>query len=86
MALVVNNVDESERASAMSSFTMFFELGTIVGGLALGLVGELFGKRAGFAGGAVLCLVGLVTLWTRVASPRRAPAPAHPEFVRVACD
>ena len=53
MANVVNRVGDDERASALSSFTMFFEIGTIVGGVALGAVGEIFTKRAGFLGGAV---------------------------------
>jgi MFS family permease len=86
MALVVNNVGEDERASALSSFTMFFEAGTIVGGLALGGVGELFGKRAGFLGGAVLCAVGLVVLWSRVASPRDEHVPLAATFIPVAGD
>lgn len=73
MALVVNRVDDRQRASALSSFTMFFEVGTVVGGVALGTVGELLGKRAGFAGGSVLCLVGLVVLWTKVVD-RSTPA------------
>lgn len=80
MALVVNRADEHERASALSSFTMFFEVGTVFGGLALGAVGQLAGKRAGFAGGAVLCLLGLVVLWTRVVDRSgRAPARVEPE-------
>ena len=66
MALVVDRVDEHQRASAISSFTMFFEVGTVTGGVLLGAAGELLGKRAGFAGGAVFCLVGLVVLWTKV--------------------
>jgi MFS family permease len=87
MASVVDHVDERERASALSSFTMFFELGTIVGGLVLGLVGELLGKRAGFVGGAALCAIGLVALWTRVASSRPSAVRAVAgEFVPVAGD
>ncbi len=66
MAHVVNDVAENERASALSSFTMFFEVGTIVGGLALGGVGELLGKRVGFLGGSVVCLIGLSVLLLRV--------------------
>ena len=41
----------------------FFEAGTIVGGVALGAVGEVFSKRAGFVGGAAIAAVGLVLLW-----------------------
>jgi hypothetical protein len=38
---------------------MFFEIGTIVGGLALGALGEVFTKQAGFFGGAVVAVGGL---------------------------
>jgi MFS family permease len=87
MALVVNRVDDAERTSALSSFTMFFELGTVVGGLLLGAVAEVLGKRAGFVGGAVMCLVGLGVLWRRVADPRRPiAAPAAVDFRPIAGD
>jgi MFS family permease len=86
MALVVNSVDESQRATALSSFTMFFELGSVVGGLALGGLGELFGKRAGFLGGVVLCLAGLVVLWQRVADPREPVVQPEFRYVPVAGD
>jgi MFS family permease len=66
MANVVNRVADGERASALSSFTMFFEIGTIVGGVALGAVGEIFSKRAGFLGGAIIALIGLTLLWQHV--------------------
>lgn len=79
MAIVVDAVDEHQRAAAISSFTMFFEVGTVTGGVLLGLVGELFGKRAGFAGGAVFCLVGLVVLWTRVVERPRPVALESPD-------
>ena len=63
MANVVNRVSDRDRATAMSSFTMFFELGTIAGGLVLGAVGQAFSKQAGFLGGALISLIGLVVLW-----------------------
>ena len=66
MANVINRVSDDERASALSSFTMFFELGTIVGGVALGAVGQIFSKQVGFLGGAIVASVGLVLLWQRV--------------------
>ena len=66
MANVVNRVDDAERASALSTFTMFFELGSVVGGVVLGAIGQLFSKRAGFLGGAVITLLGLVALWQTV--------------------
>ncbi len=82
MANVVNRVDDDERASALSSFTMFFEVGSVVGGVALGALGQIFTKRAGFLGGAVIALVGLVVMWRlvaestgSVAEPVHEPAP-----------
>ena len=66
MANVVNRVNDEERASALSSFTMFFEIGTVLGGVVLGAVGELFDKRASFLGGAIIAVSGLGILWTRL--------------------
>lgn len=71
MAIVVDRVDEHQRASALSSFTMFFEVGTVVGAVVLGIVGQVLDKRAGFAGGSVFAIAGLVVLWLRV-------LPRHP--------
>jgi MFS family permease len=83
MALVVDLVHEDQRARAISSFTMFFEVGTVVGGLLLGGIGQLLGKRAGFAGGSVICLLGLVVLWTKVVERRGQPASALPAYAPV---
>jgi MFS family permease len=68
LAASVNAVPESERVGVISSFSMFFEIGTAAGGLALGVVGEMTGRRGAFAGGAVFALVGVVVL--RVAMSR----------------
>jgi MFS family permease len=76
MANVVNRVGDNERASALSSFTMFFELGTVFGGVALGAIGEIFSKQAGFLGGAVFAMFGLAMLWRNVVA-----APFVPELV-----
>ncbi|MFV0306298.1 MAG: MFS transporter [Desertimonas sp.] len=80
MALTIDRVSERERPLALGSFTMFFDLGSIVGGLALGLVAEQFTKRSAFAGAVVLALAGLWLLWTRVAverEPGRDTPPAR---------
>lgn len=50
---------------------MFFEVGTVVGAVVLGIVGQILDKRAGFAGGSLFALAGLVVLWLRV-------VPRHP--------
>lgn len=83
-ALTVNRVSDTDRAAAISSFTMFFEIGTAVSGVFVGAIAELVGERAGFFGGAAMCLVGLWVLRVHVVprpdgpSARRArpPAPA----------
>jgi MFS family permease len=69
MAAVIDAVPESERAVAVGSFTAFFEIGSVAGGLILGTVAEFYGKRGGFAVAAVIALGGLVMLWTML--PRR---------------
>jgi MFS family permease len=69
MAMTVNAVPERERVRAISTFTMFFEIGTATGALLLGTLADLTTKRTAFLGGAVFCVVGLVVLW-KVAVPR----------------
>jgi len=89
MATTVDRVDEHDRAVALGSFTMFFDLGTMAGGLALGSVADVFGKRSAFAGGVLVALAGLWLLRTRVApatSPQRAITRETPIFVPVAGD
>lgn len=61
-ALTVNRVADAERAQAISSFTMFFEIGSAVSGLAVGALGQLVGKQSAFYGGVVMVLAGMVVL------------------------
>ncbi len=68
MAMVIDTVPEHERVRAISTFTMFFEIGTACGALILGTLADLTSKRSAFLGGAVFCAVGLVVLW-KVAVP-----------------
>lgn len=77
MAFTVNRAPETERPRAISSFTMFFELGMATGGLALGAVAEALGKRSGFAAAVVLCAAGMWLLRTVVipATERRGAEP-----------
>lgn len=81
MANVVNRVEDDERASALSSFTMFFEIGSVVGGLVLGGLGDIFTKRAGFLGGSIIALLGLMVMWRLVVEStpavRTEPQPVH---------
>ena len=69
MAMVVDTVPERERVRAISTFTMFFEIGTAAVRCVLGTFADLTSKRSAFLGGAVFCAVGLVVLW-KVAVPR----------------
>jgi MFS family permease len=79
MASTVNSVPETERASVMSSFTMFFEVGVAGGGLLLGVLAEASGggPRTAFLAGALTSVAGFVVL-RRVLLRRVAPAPARP--------
>ncbi|MFT3853524.1 MAG: MFS transporter [Ilumatobacteraceae bacterium] len=63
MAMALNDAPESERTRVLASFTMFFDVGTILGALVLGVVAEATSKRGGFFGGAVMCALSLVLLW-----------------------
>ena len=72
MALTVNRVSDDERATAVSSITMFFEVGSAVGGLVIAAFAQVVGKQVGFVGGALVCLLGLWVLRTRVV-PADAP-------------
>jgi MFS family permease len=69
MAMTVNAVPERERVRAISTFTMFFEIGTATGALLFGTLADFTTKRTAFAGGAAFCAIGLVVLW-KVAVPR----------------
>lgn len=60
LAMSVSNVDDDERVAVVASFTMFFEIGGVLGGLALGGVGQVFGKRAIFWSAAVFAVSGLL--------------------------
>ncbi len=72
MAMVVDTVPEHERVRAISTFTMFFEIGTACGALVLGAFANLTSKRSAFLGGAVFCGIGLVVLWKVVVPRSRA--------------
>ena len=80
LALTVNRASDSDRAWAISSFTMFFEVGSVFGGLFIGGFAQIVGKQTGFFGGVVCCLVGLYLLRFKLvpagspdAGPTRSP-------------
>ena len=72
LAMAVEGSDANERVEIVSSFTSFFEIGGVIGGLALGIVGQLFGERATFVGGMVFATLGLLLL----AQTRQKTTPA----------
>ncbi len=78
LALVVNRVSDDERAGAVSSFTMFFEIGSVAGGLALGAFAQAVGKQWGFLGGAISALIGLWILRAYVVPPSSDTPPDEP--------
>jgi MFS family permease len=81
LALTVNRASDSDRAWAISSFTMFFEVGSVFGGLFIGGFAQAVGKQTGFLGGVVCCLLGLYLLRFRLV-PAGSPD-AGPEFPMV---
>ena len=88
MALTVNRVDDRERPVVIGSFTMFFEVGTVFGGIVLGTVAQLFGKRVSFGAAVLLCAFGLWLLRSRVAPADSAAIERArgPVYVPVAAD
>ena len=65
MVAAVEGVPANERAQAMSTFTMFFELSGGVGGPVLGLVAWTAGTTvAAFFGASVIAALGIPVLWT----------------------
>jgi hypothetical protein len=70
---------------------MFFEVGSIVGGILIGAVGELVGKQYAFFAGVAFCVLGLYLLRYRLVpagSPDAGPvsSTARTEYVPVAGD
>ena len=72
LALTVNRASDRDRAWAISSFTMFFELGSAAGGLVIGALAQIVGKQLGFFGGVASCVIGLWLLRSKVV-PTDAP-------------
>ena len=75
-ALTVNRVSDGDRALAISSFTMFFEIGSAFSGLSIGLLGEIVGKQSAFYGGVAMVLTGLFVL-RRYVVPAGSPTPVR---------
>jgi MFS family permease len=76
MALVLSDVDDRVRPSAISTFTMFFDIAQGLGGLVVGIAAALGGYRAVFGFGAMCSAVGLVILVILVLPRYARTAPA----------
>ena len=64
MLAAVDGVPPNERARAVSTFTMFFELSAGIGGPILGVTAAVVGATVGaFYASATLSAVGIVLLW-----------------------
>lgn len=64
MLAAVDGVPPNERARAVSTFTMFFELSAGIGGPILGITAAVVGATVGaFYASATLSAVGIVLLW-----------------------
>ena len=61
--LVVNAAPEAERAHAIATFTMFFDLSQL-GAVGLGAVVSLTDERGAFAAAGAICLAAIVVLRT----------------------
>lgn len=79
----VDDVADDERASAMGTFTLFFDLSGGLGGLVLGLAKAGAGNQAPFFVAAAMATLGLLVVRTSVAgrSPGRGRAPGAPAAV-----
>jgi MFS family permease len=73
--IVVNNVADSRRGSALGTFTAFFDIGFAVGGPLTGVAASLGGYSAAFWLGSA-CALGAVVVAGTLRSLRTLPAPA----------
>jgi MFS family permease len=89
LALTVNRASDGDRAWAISSFTMFFEVGSVFGGLVIGSFAQIVGKQIGFYGGVACCIVGLFLLRFKLVpagSPDAGPTAVRSAYAPVAGD
>ncbi|MFM8482711.1 MAG: MFS transporter [Actinomycetota bacterium] len=78
LAMAVQDTSDDERVEVVASFTMFFEVGGVVGGLGLGAVGEIWGKRTIFMVATIFAVAGLVLLSSRARATRLSePSGSH---------
>lgn len=83
LALVVRRADAADRAFAVASLSMFFDVAFAVGAVVMGTVVGRAGERTGFLIGGLCALAGLVPLR---ASARRPPPVLSPPTPAAAYD
>ncbi|HVJ96070.1 MAG TPA: MFS transporter, partial [Acidimicrobiia bacterium] len=72
LLLTLDGVPDNERASAIGTFSSFFDGSQFVGPAVCGAIAAVTSYRGAFAAGTVAAILGL--LWLR--SPRGAAVPA----------
>jgi predicted MFS family arabinose efflux permease len=63
---IARQPNPTQRALLIGSFSLFFELGSGFGGAIIGPTADHFGRRGGFAVGAIVPLLALVTIRTLI--------------------
>ena len=76
LVAAIDGVPEGERARAVSTFTMFFEISAGIGGLVLGVSAAIGGNTAAFFVAGVSAALGLPVLyfWQRVCAQAAVPS------------
>lgn len=85
MAFTADRVPESQRGSALATFTLFFDLGAGIGSYVVGIIAQSYGFGAGYGLPAFLCAFAFTALGLRTLlrqrpgrAPRR-PSPVSPD-------
>ncbi|MEA2447289.1 MAG: hypothetical protein QOK47_926 [Actinomycetota bacterium] len=81
MAFTADRVPESQRGSALATFTLFFDLGSGIGSYVVGTVAQSYGFGAGYGLPAFLCAGAFTALAVRTLlrqRPGRAPRRSSP--------
>ncbi len=74
----VDSVDEHERSSVIASFTMFWDLGGLVGGLTFGIVAQQLGYPSVFGAAMISALAGIAALQVFLRPPAARVRTAQP--------
>ncbi len=78
MALTADRVPESQRGSALTTFTMFFDFAALIGTYVVGLIAESYGFGAAYGLPAMMCTLAVFALAGRM-FVRRTPGTGLPQ-------